>query len=169
MENLEIVLEQPGHVPARSNLSWCSTMALLGPVNLGRPGAFPLHFMEHVLSGHYDIAHGRGLAIMLPALMRHTYWQRPEKYAALLKNIFFQQPADTSIEEKAVIFIEKFEAWMQTVGMYCKLAEVGIDDDKFELMADDCIKIYGGGKDHIGAYRPIGKNDIVKMLKMVWK
>ena len=169
MENLEIVLEKPDDIAARSNLSWCSTMALLGPVNLGRPGAFPLHFIEHVISGHYDIAHGRGLAILLPGLMRSTYWQRPEKYIALLKNVFFEEPKDMSEAEKAVIFIEKFEAWMQKVGMYCKLSDVGINDDKFELMAEDCIKIYGGGKDYIGAYKPIAKDDIVKMLKMVWK
>ena len=169
MENLEIVLEKPDDIAARSNLSWCSTMALLGPVNLGRPGAFPLHFIEHVVSGHYDIAHGRGLAILFPGLMRFAYWQRPEKYAALLKNIFFDDPQDVSPAEKAVIFIEKFEAWMQSVGMFCKFAEVGINDDKFELMAADCIKVYGGGKDFIGAFMPIAKDDIVKIFKMVWK
>lgn len=166
MDNLEVLLERPDDLVARSNLSWCSTMALLGPVNLGRPGAFPLHFIEHALSGHYDIAHGRGLAIMLPPLMRYTYINRAEKYATLTKNVFFVEIDKMDVEQAALAFIEKFEEWMKSVGMFTRLSEVGIGDEKFEAMADDTITLYGGGKDFIYSNKKLYKVDLIKLFEM---
>jgi len=166
MENLEILLEKPDDLAARTNISWCSTMALLGPVNLGRPGAFPLHFVEHALSGHYDIAHGRGLAIMLPPLMRYTYKDRPGKYAALAKNIFFVEIDNMETEQAAVTFIEKFEEWMKSVGMFTTLTDVQIGNEKFETMADDTIALYGGGKDFIYSNKELYKNDLINLFGM---
>jgi alcohol dehydrogenase YqhD (iron-dependent ADH family) len=164
MENLEVLLENPHDLDARANMSWCSTMALLGPVNLGRPGPFPLHFIEHVISAHYDIAHGRGLAIMFPPLMRYTYKERPQKFAQLAKNIFFINIDEMNPEDAALQFIEKFEQWMKNVGMFSRLSESGIGKEKLEIMAEDIVKIYGGGKDHIGSIKPLRKDDIVEML-----
>jgi alcohol dehydrogenase YqhD (iron-dependent ADH family) len=166
MENLEILLEKPDDLAARTNISWCSTMALLGPVNLGRPGAFPLHFVEHALSGHYDIAHGRGLAIMLPPLMRYTYKDRLGKYAALAKNIFFVEIDNMEAEQAALTFIEKFEEWMKSVGMFATLTDVQIGNEKFETMADDTIALYGGGKDFIYSNKKLYKNDLIKLFEM---
>lgn len=166
MDNLEVLLERPDDLAARANLSWCSTMALLGPVNLGRPGAFPLHFIEHALSGHYDIAHGRGLAIMLPPLMRYTYINRAEKYATLAKNVFFVEIDKMDVEQAALAFIEKFEEWMKSVGMFTRLSEVGIGDEKFEAMADDTIMLYGGGKDFIYSNKKLYKVDLIKLFEM---
>lgn len=166
MENLEILLDNPKDLDARANMSWCSTMALLGPVNLGRPGPFPLHFIEHVISAHYDIAHGRGLAIMFPPLMRLTYKERPYKFAQLAKNIFFINIDNMEPEKAALEFIERFEKWMKKVGMYNRLSESGIGKEKIDIMADDMIKIYGGGKDYVSSIRPLNKKDLVEMMTM---
>jgi alcohol dehydrogenase YqhD (iron-dependent ADH family) len=166
MDNLEILLNDMENIEARANLSWCSTMALLGPVNLGRPGSFPLHFIEHVISGHYDIAHGRGLAILLPTLMRYVYKERPEKFAALARNIFFLKTDDMNEEQAAMTFIDSFEVWMKSVGMYCKLSEVGIENDRFDQMAKDTIDVYGNGKDFIESCKSLYKDDIVKILEI---
>jgi alcohol dehydrogenase YqhD (iron-dependent ADH family) len=164
MENLEVLIEEPGNLDARANMSWCSTMALLGPVNLGRPGPFPLHAIEHVLSGYYDIAHGRGLAIMFPPLMRYTYKERPQKFAQLARNIFFINIDNMSAEDAALQFIDRFEQWMKKVGMYSRLSESGIGKDKLELMAADVVKIYGRGDDHLDSIKPLSKDDIVEMM-----
>jgi alcohol dehydrogenase YqhD (iron-dependent ADH family) len=75
-------------IEARSHLSWSSTVALSGLINSGRGGGYPLHALEHVVSAHYDISHGRGLALLLPALMDFTEPARPEKYIEMGKNIF---------------------------------------------------------------------------------
>ncbi|HDS01188.1 MAG TPA: iron-containing alcohol dehydrogenase [candidate division Zixibacteria bacterium] len=166
MENLEILLEEPGNLDARATMSWCSTMALLGPVNLGRPGPFPLHFIEHVISGHYDISHGRGLAIMLPPLMRYTFRDRPEKYAQLAKNIFFIDTDKMDLQKAAETFISRFEDWMKKVGMYARLSDEGIGDERLEKMVEDTIEVYGGGKDHIGSYRPLYRDDLAAIFRM---
>ncbi|NIP43098.1 MAG: iron-containing alcohol dehydrogenase [candidate division Zixibacteria bacterium] len=166
MENLEVLLEDPRNLDARANMSWCSTMALLGPVNLGRPGPFPLHFIEHVISGHYDIAHGRGLAIMLPPLMRYTFRNRPGKYAQLARNIFFIDIDEMELNEAAEAFISRFEDWMKQVGMYARLSDEGIGEEKLEKMVDDTIEVYGGGENYIRSYKPLYKDDLSEIFQM---
>ncbi len=166
MENLERLLDDPGNLDARANMSWCSTMALLGPVNVGRPGAFPMHAIEHVISAHYDISHGRGLAIIFPPLMRYTFKDRPEKYAQLSKNIFFIDLEKMDLMEAAEAFISNFEGWMKMVGMYCRLSDVGIGDEKLEKMVDDTIEVSGGGEDYIKGYKPLYKNDLTEIFRM---
>ena len=54
--------------------------------------------------------------------------------------------------------------WMKKVGMFSRLSESGIGKEKLEIMAEDVVKIYGGGKDHIGSIKPLRKDDIVEML-----
>ena len=47
---------------------WSATLAWNGLCFAGIGDfAFPMHLLEHHLSGLYDIAHGAGLSITLPA------------------------------------------------------------------------------------------------------
>jgi len=165
IEYLPRVLKDPGDIDARSQLSWCSSIALSGLINLGRGGAFPLHAMEHALSGHYDISHGRGLALLLPHLMEYSYQSRPEKYALMAREIFDTRGGDDAeLGRAAISGMVKF---LDSVDRYLKMADVGIaDDTKFEQMAEDTIRIYSGGKDYLDNPMPLYKDDIVRIFKM---
>ena len=66
MMALDSVIEDPSDIEARSQLSYLGAIALHGFINRPRGGAFPMHAIQHPLSGHYDISHGRGLALVLP-------------------------------------------------------------------------------------------------------
>ena len=164
MDYLPKVIRDPNDINARSQLSWASTMALSGVINLGRGGAFPLHAMEHALSGHYDISHGRGLALLIPRLMEYTYQSRPDKFAAMARALFDARGDDEmEIGRKAIDGMIKF---LESIGRHLRMKDVGIEDEsKFEQMADDTIRIYSNNKEYIDNPKPLYKDDIVRIFK----
>ncbi len=167
MDYLPDVMEDSHDVLARSQLSWCSTLALSGIINSGRGGAFPLHAMEHALSAHYDISHGRGLALLLPRLMEYTYPSRPHKYAIMAEELFGIDPEGKSEKEVAKLAVEWMVDWLQSVRRNLKLSDVGIQDDsKFDVMAEDTLRIYSRNREYLDNPKPLYKKDIVKIFQM---
>jgi len=166
IENLPRALENPEDVSARANLSWASAIALSGMVGSGRGGAFPIHALEHCLSGHYDISHGRGLALLLPAIMEYSYRARPAKYALLAEELFDIHREGQSDEELAKKGIEELKRFLKSVNRLLTFREVGIkDDSKFEKMADDALRIYGVDGKYLDNPKPLYRDDILAIFK----
>lgn len=166
MDNLPIALKEPDNIVARSNLSWASAVALSGMVNAGRGGPYPIHALEHSLSGHYDISHGRGLALLLPAVMEYSYRSRPEKYALLAEELFCIGRDGRSDEEMAEIAIEEMKRFLDSIDRLLNFKEVGIpDDSRFERMAVDALKIYGVDGEYLPNPKPLYKDDILAIFR----
>lgn len=161
---LPIAARDPENIEARSHLSWCSTMALSGVINQGRGGNFPLHALEHAVSGHYDISHGRGLALLLPALMEFTMPARHKKYVEMGINMFGMNFTIESDEQAAQKSIDTMKKFLASVDRHIRFSDLGIGDEKFEQMADDTIKIYGRGKQYLDNPRPIDKAGILEIF-----
>ncbi|MEI6415102.1 MAG: iron-containing alcohol dehydrogenase, partial [Pseudomonadota bacterium] len=68
---------------------WCATMALNGwtASGLGLVG-FPMHMIEHSMSALYDVPHGAGLSVVMPAWMRWAAARNPRKFAQLAERVF---------------------------------------------------------------------------------
>jgi alcohol dehydrogenase YqhD (iron-dependent ADH family) len=162
---LPIAAKKPDDLEARSALSWCSSVALSGFVNSGRPGSFPLHLLEHTVSAHYDISHGRGLALLLPPLMEYTASARPEKYVELGVNVFGLRFLDEDIEHAASQSIEAMKGFLISIDRYLHFSDLGIGPEKFERMAEDVIRLNGRGKDYIDNPRPIDKAGAIEIFK----
>jgi len=166
MDNLPIALREPDNIIARSNLSWASAVALSGMVNGGRGGAYPIHALEHCLSGHYDISHGRGLAVLLPAIMEYSYRSRPAQYALLADELFCLRRDGKSDEEMAEAAIEEMKQFLASVDRLINFKDVGIaDDSRFERMAADALKIYGVDGEYLPNPKPLYKDDILAIFR----
>jgi alcohol dehydrogenase YqhD (iron-dependent ADH family) len=151
---------------ARTHLSWSSTLALSGLVNSGRGGSYPLHAMEHVVSAHYDISHGRGLALLLPALMDYTMPARPEKFIELGQNVFDLTFDTDDINHAAKLSIDAVKGWLASVGRYITFTDLGIDDSKFETMADDLVRLNMQSQPYLANPRPIDRAGVLEIFKM---
>jgi hypothetical protein len=130
VESLPQALANPGDIEARTRLSWASTVACSQFAALGGgAGAMTLHGIEHPLSGYYDIAHGDGLAALLPAWMRYTFPARSERFYSLGRKVFD--------EADGVVATEK---WLEEVEMKLSLRELGIKPEHFEELATSAVK-----------------------------
>ncbi len=78
--SMDKIMEDPENLHARSSLMWAASLAWNGLVPAGWEGArIPCHTLEHPLSGLYDLPHGAGLSIVIPAyltLRRQRYADR---------------------------------------------------------------------------------------------
>jgi len=167
MDSLPQVIENPKDIDARSQLSWASTLALSGLINLGRGGSYPLHAIEHALSGYYDISHGRGLAILLPRLMEYSYSSRPEKYAMMARELFGINENSKDENQMAKASVDGIIKFLKSVKCYLKLSDVGItDDSRFEQMADDTLKIYSADGKSLNNPKLLFKEDIIEVYRM---
>jgi len=167
MDYLPEVVAEPDDIDARSQLSWCSALALSGLINSGRGGSFPLHAMQHALSAHYDISHGRGLALLLPRLMEYTYKARPSKFAFMARELFGIDPEKKSELEQAKLGIDWMIDFLRSVHRYLTMADVGIhNDSEFARMADDTLRIYSYNKQYLHNPKPLYKDDIIMIFRM---
>jgi len=131
------------------------------------PGSYPLHAIEHALSGYYDISHGRGLAILLPRLMEYSYSSRPEKYAMMARELFGINENSKDENQMAKASVDGIIKFLKSVKCYLKLSDVGItDDSRFEQMADDTLKIYSADGKSLNNPKLLFKEDIIEVYRM---
>ncbi|HUX06696.1 MAG TPA: iron-containing alcohol dehydrogenase [Acidobacteriota bacterium] len=151
---------------ARRELQYASTWALTGLPNKGRGGAWPMHAIEHALSGHYDIAHGRGLAIVIPRIMRFVHEAVPNRYAQFGTRCFGIPQGNQNSMAKAAI--DAFVTWLESLDRNLTLGDVGIGEEKFEVMAEDVLRNYGDGRkfDYVVE---LDKKAIIEILGMCRK
>lgn len=163
VHNLPIALADYQDRNSRMNLSWASSLALSQFPSAGFGGGYWMHAMEHVLSAHYDIAHGLGLAAVLPAYMTFVSKEHPGPFYLLARNVFGVEDGD----RKRVIRsgIDKILLWLEGVGMRTHLTNLGIDDSKFDDMAEEVLMLKTRGKEHLPGFKSLNKEGIRTILE----
>lgn len=120
-------------VEARTQLSWASTIAMSQLARLGGTvGAMTCHGIEHAVSGYYDVAHGDGLAALLPTWMRHILPARRQRLDSLAANVFGKADGIRATEE-----------WLEKVGMKLRLRELGCELERADEIADLVVRTFG--------------------------
>lgn len=157
-----IAIDEPENYEARANLMWASSLAINGLLGYGKDSAWTVHPLEHELSAYYDITHGIGLAILTPHWMEHvldenTIWKFVE-YGVNVWNI------DSSLDdmEIAKLSIEKTSEFFKSLDIPMTLREVGIGEDKLEIMARDVIDYVGGT---VGNFKALDYEDVLSIYK----
>lgn len=126
----------PDDYEARANLMWAGSWAINGLLTKGAPVGWSCHAMEHELSAYYDIVHGEGLAILVPHWLRHMLKEENLwKYVEYGVNVWGMDPSLPKIEiaNKA---IEATADYFKAMNLPTTLREVGIDESKFDVMAE---------------------------------
>ena len=115
---------------------WAGSCATNGLPAKGAPVSWTCHAMEHELSAYYDIVHGEGLAILVPHWLRHMLKEENVwKYVEYGVNVWGIDPSlpEMEIANKA---IEATADYFKAMNLPSALREVGIDESKFDIMAE---------------------------------
>ena len=162
MKNVRIVLKDPENYDARAEIFYATTLGCNGIYSLGNSeSGWPMHAIEHALSGHYDINHGEGLAIVTPRWMKHILSEKTlERFVAFGTGVFGIDPAlpEMEIAEKAIQSIHDF---YREIGLPMTLREVGIDGSRIDEMAHH-IAVNEGLEN---AWAPLHEEDIAAILR----
>ncbi len=139
MESCDKVLKKPDDYQGRADLMWCATLALNGwtAAGLGMVG-FPMHMIEHSLSALYNIPHGAGLSIIMPAWMRYHSRTHPKKFVQFGQRVFGLAGDDLSIVDHG---IELLKGWFIQASCPTTLGEVGIDVRNIPKIAENALDL----------------------------
>ena len=92
------------------------------------------HALEHPLSAvKPDLAHGLGLGVILPAVIRAIYPARPEVLAEILEPI---APGLKGIADETEVAVEKVKTWLQSVGVTDTLTTLGFTENDVKKLVD---------------------------------
>lgn len=132
IDNTRILKKDPADINARTNIMWCSTLALNGilTAGIGRY-EFQNHVIGHAMGALFDVPHGAALSVIMPAWMKTERDRRKEKFAKFGREIFSICGND---DEASAGMIEAFEAFLKEIEAPVKLSQVGIDEITDELI-----------------------------------
>lgn len=156
----KIAIEEPENYEARANLMWASSLAINGLLAYGKSSKWSVHPMEHELSAFYDITHGVGLAILTPHWMKYVLDETTLKnFVEYGINVW---DIDGSLDnyEIANKAIEKTREYFISLGIPATLREVGIEENKLEVMAKQAARF---GK--VGNFKPLDAQDVLNIFK----
>ena len=102
------------NIGVRTQLSWASTIACSAFASLGGGGGgMNLHGIEHAVSAYSDVAHGEGLAALLPTWMEYTKPVAEQRFAQLGERVFGDKDS-----------IGSTRRWLESIGMNIRLRDI---------------------------------------------
>ena len=136
----ERMLKDPRDYQGRATFMWAATLAWngLGPAGIG-DYSVPMHMIEHPLSGIYDIAHGAGLSITIPAWLAWKAEKDSSKIAQFGRNVFgIDEKDQDAAAGKAIVALKN---WFKSIGSPVSFAEAGIPESDIEKITDIAHKL----------------------------
>lgn len=121
VETTETLLANPDDYNARAEFAWASTQALNGLIYAGTSGfSYPNHMIEHSLSALFNVPHGAGLSVVIPAWMKWHHSHNPAQFERFAKNVFGVVTA-----EQGIAALEK---WFNKIGTPTHLSQLSITE-----------------------------------------
>lgn len=128
---LPVALRSPDDLTARYYLLYAS---LLAGVAFDNGVLHYTHALEHPLSAvKPDLTHGLGLAILLPAVVKHVYPVRPKVLADVLAPLVPGLEGNAIEADQAAIGVEN---WLRSVGVTEKLSDEGFKAEDLDRLVE---------------------------------
>jgi len=122
---------------------------------------YPAHMIEHSLSALYDVPHGAGLSIVLPAWMTWASRKSPAKFARLAREVFGVKIKDDV--KAAARGISKLKSWFVSIKTPVKLREVSIPRKDIGKIAENAVMLAETWK--LSGYTKEVITDILKLCR----
>ncbi|MCE9687341.1 iron-containing alcohol dehydrogenase [Shewanella sp. AS16] len=139
VETTEALLTDPTDVAARGEFAWAATLAQNGLVFTGAAGfSYPNHAIEHALSALFNVPHGAGLSVIIPAWMKWYHSRNTAQFERFAKNVFGVMAAEEGIAA--------LETWFNKVGTPTRLSQLGIGESDLPAVLENAmgnIRIFG--------------------------
>lgn len=121
IETTEALLADPTNYAARAEFAWASTLALNGITYAGTSGfGYPNHMIEHSLSALFNVPHGAGLSVVMPAWMKWYCARNPAQFERFAQQVFGLKTAEEGIAA--------LERWFDKIGTPTRLSQLGITE-----------------------------------------
>lgn len=167
IDEASLVIEDPRDYDARANLMWAATMAHCGIAGVDRKHDWASHDIEYALSSRYGVAHGAGLAVVIPAVL--TYYLDVEvaavpRLAQLARRVWDVDETDDMAAARAGV--EAQRAFFASLGMPTTLEAVGGKLEDIPVLAQETC--YAGGRSGaVGGYLPLDERAVARIFSLM--
>ncbi len=166
MKNALLVSMNPDNYDAWCQVGFGGTIAHNDILGLGRTQDWACHDMEHELSAIYDIAHGAGLAILTPAWMQYVYKTNINMFVQFAVNVMGVEGSYRDPDAIVMEGIARLRGFYRKIGLPATLTEIGIEESKFELMAQKATGEAYGKEHSIGGLKKLNWQDVFEIYKL---
>ncbi|MEV9498180.1 iron-containing alcohol dehydrogenase [Aliarcobacter butzleri] len=154
MQTTEVLIENPNDYDARAEFAWAATNALNGLTYVGTSGfSYPNHMIEHSLSALYNVPHGAGLSVVMPAWMKWYLNKNTTQFTRFAKEIFGLDNAEKGIKA--------LENWFNKVGTPTKLSQFNIDKSETDTILQNLL----GNAEYFGVKQIYTKEILTEILE----
>lgn len=154
IDTTEQLLADPSNYNARAEFAWAATQALNGLTYAGTAGySYPNHMIEHSLSALFNVPHGAGLSVVIPAWMKWAHHRNPSQFTRFAREVF----GVDSIEQG----IHALEQWFNNIGTPTRLSQLGITEAQLPTVIDN---VRGNAK-HFGIAELYTRDVIEQILR----
>ena len=150
IEEAPKVMADPDNYDARANIMWSGTLAHNGLCGCGRSEDWASHFIEHELSALYDVTHGAGLAVIVPAWMSYVGERKPEKVAQFGRRVF--DITETDDAKATHLAVDSLRDFFRSIGLPVTMKELGIENPDIPTLVK---KLHENKGPQIGGYLPL--------------
>ncbi|MGI6218223.1 MAG: iron-containing alcohol dehydrogenase [Coriobacteriales bacterium] len=161
IENLPVAIAEAENYQAHANIEWASSLAENRVLKCGKSTCFQCHVIEHQIGAYTDCVHGLGLAAITSNYYRHIYNASPDalfQFKRFAVNVWGIDPEGKTDEEVALSGIDALESWTESIGVACKLSDLGCTEDMLEEVAD---RVPGLPT----CFKKLDRDDILDILK----
>lgn len=142
---------------ARSNLMWCSSLAMNPLAGLGKAQDWEVHMIEHQLGAYTDCAHGMGLAAISIPYYRYVCQFGLDKFARFAHEVWHISEEGKTKEQLAHAGIDALEQFIKENGMVTRLRDLDATEEMLPLIANSTVLL--------GGYKKMTKEEILQVLK----
>ena len=151
----------PTDYEAHAEVMWAGCLAHNNLLGCGRVSDWGSHMIEHEISGIYDVAHGAGLAVVIPAWMKHVYREDLNRFVQFAARVWGVDYAFGDSERIALEGIERLKQFYHAIGLPVSLHEMNVADDRLEEMARKATQ-----NGSLGNFKKLYEQDVLKILQL---
>lgn len=154
---------QPDNYDARADVMWAGTLAHNGLCGVGKTEDWASHRLEHEVSAYYDVAHGAGLAVIIPAWMTFCAPLNSDRLWRFAINVMSVDPAGKTTEQIIAEGIGLLKDFYHDLGLTTNLRELVGKDPDIDMMVKSLQRNMG---DTLGAYVPLSMQDCKEIYRL---
>lgn len=164
IQNALRLKENPNDYDARANVMWAGTLAHNGLCGNGKVEDWSSHRLEHEISALYDVAHGAGLAVMVPAWMTFVAKKNPHKVREFAVKVMGIEAEGKSDEMVIAEGIEALKAFYHSIDLTTSMRELtGVENPDIEALVKS---LNGNMGDTLGFYVPLSMEDCAEIYRL---
>ena len=139
IETTEALLADPADHDARGQFAWAATLALNGVTFSGVAGfSYPNHAIEHSLSALFNVPHGAGLSVIVPAWMKWYRDRNRAQFDRFAKTVFGVDSGERGIAA--------LQVWYDKIGTPTRLPQLGIKEIDLPAIVENAqknVRVFG--------------------------